>query len=135
MILSAVMDEIAGVLAGITGLRVHDHPPATVNPPAGIVSYPDRVEYDQTYGRGMDRIRDLGVVLLTGKATDRSARDTVAGWAKGSGSGSVKATLEGHTWTSCHVLVVTSCTFDVVTIAGVDYLAAIFSLDIAGQGA
>jgi hypothetical protein len=73
-------------------------------------------------------------VLVAGKATERSARDTAAGWAAGSGSSSVKAAMEAHTWTSCDDLTVTRCTFDVVTIAGVDYLAAMFEADAIGPG-
>jgi hypothetical protein len=134
MKLDLVMDEIAGALGGITGLRVFGYPPPTVVPPAGIVSYPERINYDQTYGRGMDRISALPVILVVGKATDRAARDTAAGWAAGSGARSVKAVLEAATYTSCEVLTVTSCSFDVVTIAGVDYIAAMFELDIAGSG-
>jgi hypothetical protein len=132
--LNDVMDEIGTTLGGLSGLRVFAYPPPTVVPPAGIVSYPERISYDQTYSRGMDRIERLPVILVVGKATDRSARNKAAAWAAGSGSGSVKGVLEAHTWTSCHVLVVTECTFDVVTIAGVDYISAMFSLDISGSG-
>jgi hypothetical protein len=135
MKLDLVMDEVAAALGQITGLRMFAYPPPTVVPPAGIVSYPERIDYDQTYGRGMDRIVGLPVVLVVGKAVDRAARDTAARWAAGSGAGSVKAVLEAATYTTCDVLTVTSCSFDVVTIAGVDYIAAMFSLDIAGQGA
>lgn len=134
MNLNTVMDEIGQKLGAITGLRVFDYPPPTVVPPAGIVSYPERIEYDQTYGRGMDRIRALPVIIVVGKATDRAARDTAAAWAAGSGAGSVKAVLEAASYSSCDVLVVTQCSFDVVTIAGVDYIAAMFELDIAGGG-
>lgn len=134
MKLNDVMDEVAEVLGAITGLRVFGYPPPTVSPPAGIVSYPESIDYDQTYGRGMDRISGLPVLLVVGKATERSAREKVAGWAAGSGPNSVKAVLEAHEWTSCDVLTVTECIFDVVTIAAIDYLAAMFSLDIAGSG-
>lgn len=134
MKLNDVMDEVAEALKTITGLRVFDYPPPTVVPPAGIVSYPDRIDYDQTYGRGMDRVSGLPVILVVGKATDRAAREKAAGWAAGSGPTSVKAVLEAASYSSCDVLVVTSCTFDVVTIASVDYIAAMFELDIAGGG-
>lgn len=134
MNLADVMDEAATVLGTITGLRVTAWPPGSVVAPAGIVSYADRIEYDQTYGRGTDRIAGIPFVLVAGKATERSARDTVAGWAAGSGSSSVKAAMEAHTWTSCDDLTVTRCTFDVVTIAGVDYLAAMFEADAIGPG-
>lgn len=135
MDLAAIMKELAEVLDQHTGLRVHDHPPATVVPPAGIVGYPDSIDYDQTYGRGMDRIPQLPVWLLTGgKPTDAAARNKVAGWAAGSGDSSIKILLEAHTWASCDVVVVRSAEFGVQTIAGVDYLAVEFSLDIAGNG-
>lgn len=134
MKLNDVMDEVAEALGTITGLRVFGYPPPTLTPPAGVVSYPESIDYDQTYGRGVDRMRALPVLLVVGKATDRSAREKVAGWAAGSGAGSVKAVLEEHEWESCDELSVTACTFDVVTIAGIDYLAAMFSLDIAGSG-
>ena len=63
MKLDDVMDELAGALAAITGLRVFAYPPPTVVPPAGIVSYPESVIYDQTYHRGMDRISALPVIV------------------------------------------------------------------------
>lgn len=134
MNLADVMNEAATVLEGISGLRVTAWPPGSVAAPAGVVSYPDRVEFDATAGRGSDRIRGLPFVLVAGKATERAARDTVAGWAAGSGSSSVKAAMEAHAWTSCDDLVVTVCTFDVVTIGGVDYLAAMFEADVIGPG-
>jgi hypothetical protein len=74
MNLADVMDEAATVLGTITGLRVTAWPPGSVVAPAGIVSYPDRIEYDQTYGRGTDRIAGIPFVLVAGKATERPAR-------------------------------------------------------------
>jgi hypothetical protein len=58
----------------------------------------------------------------------------VAGWAAGDGPQSVKAAMEAHTWTSCDDLTVTSCEFDVETIAGVPYLAAMFKATVVGPG-
>lgn len=130
----AVMAEIGQKLAAITGLNIFDYPPPTLVPPAGVVSYPDRIEYDQTYGRGVDQISGLPVILVAGKATDRSGCDLVTGWAAGDGPTSVKAALEAADWTSCDDLTVTACTFEVVTIAGVDYIAAMFVCDASGGG-
>jgi hypothetical protein len=134
MRLDLVMDEVAGVLAQVTGLRVFAYPPPTLVPPAGYVSYPLSIDMDATYGRGEDDFRDLPIVLVVGKVTDRTARDTVAAWAAGSGPRSVKALMEAHTWTSCDDLTVTSCEFDVEKIAGVDYLAAMFKATVVGPG-
>lgn len=134
MDLAKVMDECADTLAEITGLRVFSHPPATITPPAGVVSYPERIVYDATYARGMDIIEALPFILLAGKATDRAARDAVAAWAAGAGDQSVKVRFERKSWVAFEDVTVTECSFDVVTIAGVDYMAAMFKANIAGSG-
>jgi hypothetical protein len=134
MNLAEVMDEVAMVLAGITGLRVFSFPPDSLTDPAGFVSYPASVDFDETYGRGEDRFTDLPMVLVSSRVTDRAARNTVAAWASGSGPKSVKALMEAHTWVSCDDLTVTSCEFDVEMIAGTGYLAAVFKATVVGPG-
>jgi hypothetical protein len=132
--LNDVMDELAARIGTITGLRVFGYPPPTVVPPAGIVSYPDKIEYDQTYGRGMTTLTGLPILIVVGKATDRTAREAVAAYASDTGPKSVKLAIEGTSstaWDDAHVV---DCDFDVVTIASVDYIAALFSLTIACQG-
>lgn len=133
MNLADVMDEIAASLETITGLRVWPYPPGAVTPPAAIVSYPETVTFDLTYGRGMDRWK-LPVVLVTGKPTDRTTRETLAGFTDVSGLRSVKVAIESATHVAFDHVRVESCEFDVVTIGGVDLMAAIFDLDIAGKG-
>jgi hypothetical protein len=134
MDLNAVADEIAAVLDTIDPLRVSAYPPGTVSPPAGIVSFPQSVTFDETYARGMDRIRDWPVVVVVGRVTERTARDRIYEYASPTGAKSVKAVLEAHTWSALDVLRVASVEFDVVDIAAVDYIAAVFHLDIAGHG-
>jgi hypothetical protein len=134
MRLSDVMDEVARVLRRITGLRVTAYPPATVSPPAGYVSYPQSIDFDETYGRGEDRFVDLPIVLVASKVTDRTARDTVTAWAAGDGEKSVKAAMEAWPWRTCDDLTVTSVEFDVEMIAGVPYLAAMFKATVVGSG-
>lgn len=134
MILAKVMDEAAEVLRSITGLQVFAYPPETIVPPAGYVSYPRSVDFDETYGRGCDQFTDMPIVLLTGKVTTRAARDRAAQWASGSGKGSVKALAEAHTWQSCDGLAITSAEFDVEKIAGVPYLAVMFKATAVGSG-
>lgn len=216
MDLADVMQEIGDRLGTIAGLRVYPFPPDTVQTPAAIVTFPDTYTYDETYGRGMDRMT-LPVVLMVGKAWDRASRDALAPYLDGAGATSIKAVLEtgdrpalaftasnrtgfavtltglptGHGFktgatavvdstdntidgtfdliavtattvtypqiggndpdtgsgTVAHVpggapgytafdsLRVMSAEVDVVQMARVDYLAATFALDIAGQGA
>lgn len=134
MNLNNVADELAAALDTIAGLRVFGYPPPTVTPPAGIVSYPERVDFDATYGRGMDRIADWPLMVVVGKATDRAARERIYEYASGTGANSVKAVIEAATYTSLADVRVASVEFDVVSIAAVNYIAAIFHLEIAGGG-
>lgn len=135
MNLADVMDEAASVLEGITGLRVSAWPPGTIVPPAGYISYPQAITFDATYGRGVDRYTGLPLTLLAGKVTDRTARNRVGAWANGGGPASVKALTEAHTWTTCGDFTITGATFDVETVAGVEYLAVILTADVIGNGA
>jgi hypothetical protein len=133
VIISDVMDQLAARANTIDGLRCFAYPPATLTPPAAVVSYPTDYTYDATYARGMDRL-SLPLVVVVGRPTDRSTRDNLARYVDGSGVASIKAVLESGTYTAFDVLRVESAEFDVVTIGGVDYMAALFTLDIAGQG-
>lgn len=134
MNLAKVMDEIAAKLDEISGVRVSPFPPPTISPPSGFVSYPERVEYHQTYQGGMTRVQNLPVCLVVGKATDRAARDAVTAYVAETGDQSVKYVLENGSYINLYTLVVMSADFDVVTIAAVDYLAAIFTLDVTAPG-
>lgn len=134
MDLAAVMDAISNRLDTITGLRCHPYPPGSVTPPAAIVSYPEGITFDATYARGMDRMT-LPVVVVVGKPTERSTRDKLGAYCNGSGAASVKAVLESGTYAACDTVTVRGAEFDVVSIGGTDYMAALFTLDIAGQGA
>lgn len=134
MDLNAVMDEVAERLGQLSGINAFGYPPPTVSAPAAFVSYPERVEYDQTYQRGMTRVAGLPVVIIQGKATDRSARVRVAAYVSDEGERSVKLALEATPATAWDDLTVASADFDVVTIAGVDYIAAMFTCNLACQG-
>ncbi len=132
MTLEDVMREVAAVLSDITGLRVHDNPPGTVQPPAGYVSYPLEVDLATEYGHETARYRRMPITLLAGKVTGRAARDKASAWLASAGPESVKALTEAHVWTSCDDLTITGATFDIETIGAVDYLAVIFTADVGG---
>ena len=134
MRLDLVMDEVKTALETITGLSVFAYPPPTLKPPAGYVSYPREINFDETYQRGEDSYVDLPIVLVASKVTEKTARDTVAGWAAGDGPNSIKAAMEARTWTSCDDLTVTTAEFNVEKIAGVDYLAVMFKATVTGPG-
>lgn len=138
MKLDKVMDELALVMSELTDVNWHEWPAASITPPAGYVSYPLRIEYDQTYGRGEDSFVDLPLVLLAGDPTARETRDTVARWAGGDGADSLKRAFtyrrRQRLWVSCDDVQLTTGEFDVEIIAGVPYLAVLFKATVTGTG-
>lgn len=134
MNLGDVMDEVAARLSTIDGLRVFAYPMRDPKPPAAIVAYPEDYTFDATYARGMDRLT-LPVVVVVGAPEERSSRDRLSRYCDGSGPASVKAALQASgAGASFDEVTPTGVEFDIYTYPGGDYLTAIFSLDIAGQG-
>lgn len=134
MILSAVMDELAAELDTIGGLRVFAYPTDSVPAPAAVVGYPEKINFDETMGRGVDKAT-FPVFLLVGRVTDRSAKALLGAYCDGSGTKSVKAVLNaGAPWVAMASVRVASIEFTVVTVAGIDYLTAVFTVDVYGTG-
>lgn len=131
MNLASVMAALATEVAKISGLRVYAYPADNVQAPAAVVGYPETYEFDQTYGRGSDRMT-VPVFVMVGRVDDRTARDALGAYVDGSGSSSVKAKVEAGTYTAMDSVRVTDVQFLAVTVAGVDYLAAQFSIDVFG---
>jgi hypothetical protein len=128
-----VMDQVAARLDTIQGLRAFPYAPDRLEPPAVIVAYPETIQFDKTYGRGMDQMT-LPVVVVVGRATDRAARDQLVRYCGGAGAESIKAVVESGTYTAFDVVRVDSAEFSAFKMAGTEYVAATFSLDIVGQG-
>lgn len=138
MNIADVMDELAVRLRVAPSLagRTYEYPPATLVPPAAIVSYPTEGTFDATYGRGVDTMSGV-VLVVAGRPTDRTTRDVITRYVDGAGPESVKALLDGDDddYASCDGVRVAGWDIDVYTIGGIDYLTAVFSLDIVGPGA
>jgi hypothetical protein len=132
--LANVMDEMGTALGVIAGLNVFPFSANRITPPAAVVGWPDPITYDATMRRGGDRMT-VPVYVVVGKVEARSARDRLAAYLDGANTTSVKTALEGHTFTACDSVRVTEARVDAVTIAGVEYLGAIFQADIIGKGA
>ena len=133
MRLTAVMDALAGRLRTISGLRVFEWPSGTASPPTAIVGYPNAIDYDSTYGRGSDTIT-IPVVVLVGKANERTARDELGSYVDGAGTRPIKAVLESGTYTVFDSIRVAGADIDVYELGAVKYLAAIFECEIYGSG-
>lgn len=133
MDLADVMEEVAGKLQAITGLRVFSCPPDAVAPPAAYVDYPEDITFDGTYGRGMDRMT-LPVALVVGRVTDVATRDRLAKYCDGAGAASVKVAVQAGRYVSCDTVRVMTIDFDYVLIEGSPHIEARFNLDITGSG-
>lgn len=79
--LAELMDALAGkVPAGaVPATRVHAYPAKSITPPCAVVGYPEApVSFDMTMARGSDVVT-IPVWFVTGKAVERTARDTLSG--------------------------------------------------------
>lgn len=133
MNLADVMDELAGALGDIDGLRVYPSPPDTLAVPAAVVGYPETYVFDATFGRGVDHLQ-VPVFVLAGRIAERAARDQLGVYCDGSGGKSVKDVLEAATYTAMASVRVAAVVFDAITVNSVEYLAATFTVDIYGSG-
>jgi hypothetical protein len=133
VILATVMDEMNTALDTIDGLRCFPFPADNIAPPASIVGYPTEVTYDTTMGRGVDSLV-IPIFVLVARITDRTARDALGAYLDGSGAKSVKAVVQAGTYTQAVQVRVASAEVQVVTVAGVDYLAAVFTVQVYGTG-
>jgi hypothetical protein len=133
MNIADVMIELADQLDTIDGLRVHAYLADSINAPAAVVGLPETYTFDATYGRGMDRMT-LPVMVLVGKVSDRTVPARLGKYMDGSGSASFKQVLEGGTYTAFDMCRVMNAETDVIEVAKVEYWAATFNVDIAGDG-
>ena len=130
--LSLVMDELGAALEAIDGLRVFPYLADRVTPPAAVVAWPD-VTYDVVLRRNGDQMT-FPVYVMVARSDARSLRDTLAPYLAGSGDQSVKAALEGGTYTACDLARVRTARIEPVVIADTPYLAAVFDVEVTGTG-
>lgn len=133
MNLAAVMDEIAARAGTIDGLRQSPYPDESVRPPMALCALPERMDYDETYGRGSDRM-SLPLLVLVSNSTPRNVRDQLAAYCDGSGPRSIKQVIESGAYTSFGLVTVTGCSFEVFESGDIAYPGALFTLDIVGKG-
>lgn len=133
MNIQAVMTEIATALDTIAGVRVYNHVPDSVQVPAAVVVFPENIEFDSAYGRGMDNF-EVPVLVVVSKLTAKTASKSLSDYASGSGAKSVKAVLEAHTPANYDTLRVAGARVDPITFNAIDYLGVTFAVDVAGPG-
>lgn len=129
-----VMDDLGLALKAVQGVRSYPYNIESVSPPAAVVVWPERIVYDETMARGMDRIT-IPIIVVVGQISQRSSRDQLAKFMAGSGPSSIKAAVERYPATSYHSARVTTVIPDSYDSGGVELLGASFEVDIIGEGA
>ena len=130
--LSTIRDGLKTRLATITGLRAHDVIPGQVVTPAAVVGMPEQILFDLTFARGADRYT-IPIRVYAAKADDRTSQDKIDGFLAGTGSGSIKAAIEGDvtlgaTAHTCRV--VEARGYGVYNVSGIDLLGVDFIVEV-----
>lgn len=134
MNIADVMDDLGAALKTIPGLRVFPYTAEDLPAPAAVVEWPEEINYDATMGRGSDRM-SMRVSVVAGGSSTRGARDQLAKYLDGAGSASVKAAIESYDASAYDSARVSQALPAVIESAGVQYLGAIFTVDLIGRGA
>lgn len=134
MNLADVMDDLGAACEQIDGLRVYPYWADTLTPPAAVVVWPDPMTYDETMARGGDRA-EMRLYVIAGRVDARSARDTLARYVDGSGTHSIKQAVESYTATAYDTARVMRAEFENIIVGRVEYLSALFYIDVMGKGA
>jgi hypothetical protein len=138
MDLFALATQMGTALAAVTpALRVYAYGADKIEAPSAVVTMPD--EYGpSSYGRGARHLTSIGVLLcVRGTMQGRPRRSQLAqlyGYCQETGTASVLRAIEDYAYTSCvpGTMAWKRTTFDVLTIAGVDYLTALLEFDADG---
>lgn len=134
MRLDVVFEEIFATLdAADIGLNVpSDGPGVRGGLPAPYAELPEITYGDG--GRGLDRIEDLGLMIVFGPATNAATFKLALQHASSGGPKSVEVILQSHVWVSCGTLFVRRAVPSLETERGGNpALAYTFHIDITGR--
>lgn len=125
--LSSVMDAIADAVVPTVTKRAYAWPVDSITVPCVVVGYPEELDFDMTFVRGSDRAV-FPVYFVVGRATDRVARDQLS--AVISGASGIKEVLDTSLSEVAQASRTTDCKITTMSVAGVEYIAAVFSLEV-----
>lgn len=131
MELLAFNAEMKTTLDGIAGLRAYSWENDAASPPAAVLPAPERIVYRTTY-RGYQTFERYPIVLFVARLQARTALTDLGPYVAATGASSIRAVVEGHAWVNADTVVVEDCDITPVTMAGIDYLGAVFHLTVTG---
>lgn len=132
MVPSTVRANLKTRLATITGLRVYDHVPDSVNVPGAVVGQLD-LTFDASFNRGFDNAT-CTIILIVGRMSEQAGQAKLDGYLSGTGATSVKAAIEADVTLqgAVQTLRVTQATAGTVQVSNVDYLAYRYLVELIG---
>lgn len=131
MDLAALMTEIAERLSDqIPSLTAYPFPPDNITPPAAFPNGDGGVTYSQTTD-GRVRV-SLPYVVAVARTWAPASWAQLLQFVATAGDLSVPRILELDDYLSCDTLSVAGVEFGTVTMGAVDYVGAIYTLDITG---
>lgn len=130
-----VAEELADKLATITDpeLRVYSFPPDALEAPAAVVGFPETITFDVAMGRGVDRMV-VPIFVVIARTWDRSSAEQFGNLTAGSGPNSIKQAVQTKPHVAFDTARVTSADRTVISVAGIEFWAATFLVDITGSG-
>ncbi len=126
---------LATSLESIPDLRVFDYMPEHAVPPCAVVGFPESIEFDLAFSRGLDSFPTVQIYVFVGRAEERSAQRALSGYCAGSGTYSIKAAVETDLTASgaAETLRVERChSFRTYPVGAVEMLGCIFDVRIYG---
>ena len=127
--ISSIRSGLMTNVATISGLRTSATVPDNPNPPIAIVM-PDGITFDNAFQKGMHTYT-FTVMVIVGRADERSAQNKLDGFVSGTGSSSIKLAIESDK-TLNGVVFDTRVTelrnYGSITISDVVYLVAEFAV-------
>jgi len=127
--------ERCATIPGITAADKYGPQLRKVNPPHIFVTLPtEPIAYSQTYDPATGEVgateMTAKIVVVLGKVHSRSAYEALAAYASITGTRSIKSVIDSGVYVHMDDPMVTFGNFDEYTIAGDEYLAAIFDVHL-----
>lgn len=133
---STVREKLKDSLSGISGMRVLDTVPDSVNIPTqgamAVVGMLD-LTFDFTLNRGFDSAT-CSILVIVGRMSESAAQDRLDAYLASSGASSVKAAVEADKTLggAVQTLRVTQATSGMITVANIDYLSYRYEVTLIG---
>lgn len=131
MDLIAVMAGLATRLETIDGVRVYPYPPDKVAVPAALISWPDGIDYDQTFAGGAD-MTTIPVFVLIEPGQARIRVGELTPYTARTGAQSVKAAIQADPTLggAAKTVRVTRAEFTTTEVAALRYPSARFDVEV-----